>query len=224
MERAFDRELKELRTMVILLGEITTKSVMLSSELMSGKNLTLGEKIVQLEKESDARETELQKRASTLMALHQPVAGDLRLLLTSMNIGHEMERIADQCINIVQRINESSNLLDTSSLPKELIEMATRVKKMVEDALRAYVNENAELAQEVTGQDMFLDDLKTLVTEKYLDLINKRKIEPVLAVAYILLSRHIEKIGDLAKNVAEEVFYLVRGEFIRHLRFSRPYN
>lgn len=224
MERSFDLQLQELKDMVVLLGEITKKAVRLAAELTTGENLSVIEEIVRLEKESDQLETKLQKRASTLMALYQPVAGDLRWLLTSMNIAHELERIADQCLNIVQRITESKELLFSATLPIELFEMTARMQEMVDDVHQAYIRQDTELAQEIIGRDIFLDDLKTRITNKYFELITKNEVEPALAVAYILISRHIEKIGDLAKNVAEEVFYLVHGEFIKHKKVPDIYN
>jgi|YelNatPaOPRAMG01_1025707.scaffolds.fasta_scaffold08715_8 phosphate transport system protein len=216
MERNFDLQLKELKENISRLYDITNRILLLSEELITGQNLFLGQEIIYLEKESDQLETELQKKASTLMALHQPVARDLRLLLSSMNIAHELERIADQGLNIWQRMEESQSFIPFK-VPPEIYRMIELVKQMLTRAVEAYRTEDLELAKSAIRDDHFLDDLKLLVTNKYLEQIKKKEINPVLGVTFILLSRHLEKMGDLAKNVAEEAYYLIKGEFIKHL-------
>ena len=216
MERNFDLQLKELKENISRLYDITNRILLLSEELITGQNLFLGQEIIYLEKESDQLETELQKKASTLMALHQPVARDLRLLLSSMNIAHELERIADQGLNIWQRMEESQSFIPFK-VPPEIYRMIELVKQMLTRAVEAYRTEDLELAKSAIRDDHFLDDLKLLVTNKYLEQIKKKEINPALGVTFILLSRHLEKMGDLAKNVAEEAYYLIKGEFIKHL-------
>jgi phosphate transport system protein len=219
MERTFDRELKEIKNRLSVLADTTTRALTLAAELVVNSEPQLFEQIEKLEKESDSLETSLQKKAATLLALHQPVASDLRLLLSSMNVAHELERIADQCLNIAQRMEESRNFRPFSP-PAEIYEMIERAKEITTLALNSYFQEDAELAREAIRIDIFLDDLKSLITSKYLEKVKKKEINPGLGVVYILLSRHLEKIGDLAKNIAEEAFYLITGEFIRHLQLN----
>jgi len=223
MERVFDQELKQLKEKVSGLIDKVSQAVKITSELLRRQDLSLAESIVSLEQESDLMETELQKKASTLMALHQPVARDLRFLLASMNLAHELERIADQCLNISQRLTEVSSFLPLQ-WPPEIEEMISRVEEMLRLATGAYLQGSEELASQAIGQDIFLDDLKSAVTSQYLDRINQKSIEPARAVFYILLSRHLEKIGDLARNIAEESYYLIKGEFIKHLRLTDLYH
>ncbi|MGB9893079.1 MAG: phosphate signaling complex PhoU family protein, partial [Candidatus Saccharicenans sp.] len=144
-------------------------------------------------------------------------------LLASMNLAHELERIADQCQNISQRLAEARPFLPLQ-WPPEIEEMVSRVEEMLRLATGAYLRSSEELASRAIGQDIFMDDLKSTITNKYLDLINKKAIEPARAVIYILLSRHLEKIGDLAKNIAEEAYYLIKGEFIKHLNLKDLYH
>lgn len=222
-ERVFDQELRELKEKNAELMDVIRQAFDLTAELLASQNLSLADRIVELERKSDRLETELQKRASTLIALHQPVARDLRLLLVSMNVGHELERIADQCLNISQRLEETRNSLPVD-WPPEIVEMVSRTRDMFNSATGAYLQNDEELARQTIGQDLFLDDLKSAVRQKFLDLINEKAVDPARAVLFILVSRHLEKIGDLAKNIAEESYYLIRGEFIKHLRFTDIYH
>lgn len=217
MERNFDLQLRELKKKISELFEVTRRAVLLSGELITGQDLSLGREIISLEEESDRLETELQKTASTLMALHQPVARDLRLLISSMNIAHELERIADQCLNIWQRMEESQPFIPFQ-VPSEIYRMVELVKQMLSRAVESYLKEDLEAAKAAIRDDIFIDDLKVLVTGRYLEQIKKKEINPSLGVIFILLSRHLEKMGDLSKNIAEEAYYLIRGEFIKHLR------
>lgn len=222
-DRVFDQELRELKEKIAELMAVIRQAFDLTTELISGQDLSLAQDIFELEKKSDQLETELQRRASTLIALHQPVARDLRLLLVSMNVGHELERIADQCLNISQRLEETRNSLPVD-WPPEIVEMVSRTQDMLNSATGAYLQNDEELASQTIGQDLFLDDLKSAIMHKFLDLINKKAVDPARAVLFILVSRHLEKIGDLAKNIAEESYYLIRGEFIKHLRFPDIYH
>lgn len=222
-ERVFDQELGELKGKIAGLMAVIRQAFDLTAELLAGQDLSLAGRIIELEKQSDGLETELQKRAATLIALHQPVARDLRLLLVSMNVAHELERIADQCLNISQRLEETRDSLPVD-WPPEIVEMVSRSRDLLNSATGAYLQNDEELASQAIGQDLFLDDLKSAVMHKFLDLINKRAVDPARAVLFILVSRHLEKIGDLAKNIAEESYYLIRGEFIKHLRFPDIYH
>ena len=222
-ERVFDRELSEVKARVTMLISVIGQAYELTEKLLNTQNLSLVERIIDLEKESDALESELQKKASALIALHQPVARDLRFLLVSMNVGHELERIADQYLNISQRLEETRSSLPVD-WPAEIMEMVFRARDMLSSATAAYIQHDDNLARQTIGQDIFLDDLKTSVMHKYLDLINKKAVDPTRAVLFILISRHLEKIGDLARNIAEESYYLIRGEFIKHLRLPDLYH
>lgn len=222
-ERVFDRELNELKAGSAELIAVIGQAYELTDKLLTTQDLSLVEGIIELEKKSDALENKLQKKASTLIALHQPVARDLRFLLVSMNIGHELERIADQCLNISQRLEETRSSLPVD-WPAEIMEMVFRARDMLSSATGAYLRNDEQLARQTIGQDLFLDELKSAVRQRYLDLINNKAFDPTRAVLFILVSRHLEKIGDLARNIAEESYYLIRGEFIKHLRPSDIYH
>ncbi|MDH7493914.1 MAG: phosphate signaling complex protein PhoU [Candidatus Saccharicenans sp.] len=222
-ERVLDRELTKLKEKAAALIDKVNQAMNKTAELLHRQDLSLAETIISLEQESDRMESELQQKASTLMALHQPVARDLRFLLASMNLAHELERIADQCLNISQRLAEARPFLPLR-WPPEIEEMVSRAEEMLRLATGAYLQNSEELASQAIGQDIFLDDLKSAVTSKYLDRINQQSIEPARAVVYILLSRHLEKIGDLCRNIAEESYYLIRGEFIKHLKLTDLYH
>lgn len=204
-ERVFDRELMELKDGTAALISIARQTFDLTERLLTGQDLSLIGSLVELEKKSDHLETELQKRASTLIALHQPVARDLRLLLVSMNVAHELERITDQCLNISQRLEETKKSLPVD-WPAEIAEMVLRARDMLNSATEAYLQNDEKLARQTIGQDLFLDELKSAVRRRYLDLINDKAFDPARAVLFILVSRHLEKIGDLASNIAEESY------------------
>jgi len=168
-ERVFDRELIELKDRTAALMAVIRQTFDLTENLLTGQDLSLLPGIIELERKSDELETELQKRASTLIALHQPVARDLRLVLVSMNVAHELERIADQCLNISQRLEETKESLPVG-WPAEIVEMVSRTRDMLNSATAAYLQNDEYLASQAIGQDLFLDDLKSAVMHKYLDL------------------------------------------------------
>jgi phosphate transport system protein len=150
-----------------------------------------------------------------LLALHQPMAGDLRAITAAIKINTDLERVGDMAVNI----GEAARRYISHPPVKKLVDMprmATIAQDMLRGALDAYVRGNMELAQQVLDRDDVLDDLKTQIFRELLTFMlqNPATIEPALDL--ILISRHLERIGDHATNVAEDVIFMVSGRDVRH--------
>ena len=158
---------------------------------------------------------EIDRRCFKLLALHQPMAVDLRAIVSAVKINTDLERVGDLAINIAEAVRRYMRHPPV----KELIDiprMANIAQSMLRDALDAYVRRDIALAQEVLDQDDELDALKTQVFRELLTymLQDPTTIEPALDL--ILISRHLERIGDHATNVAEDVIFMVSARDVRH--------
>ena len=158
---------------------------------------------------------EIDSRCFTLLALHQPMAVDLRAIVAAVKINTDLERVGDLAINIAEA---AARYLKHPPV-KELIDiprMASIAQAMLRDALDAYVRRDTAMAQAVLNEDDALDALKTQVFRELLTymLSDPSKIEPALDL--ILISRHLERIGDHATNVAEDVIFMVTARDVRH--------
>jgi len=150
-----------------------------------------------------------------LIALHQPMAADLRLLATVVKINSEIERIADLAVNMC----ESTHFILAKPLVKPLIdlpEMAEIAQKMVSESLKSFTGSDVALAQRVLDEDDRVDDLKDQIFRELLTYMISDPSTIDRAISLILISRNIERIGDHATNIAEDVIYMVQGRDVRH--------
>jgi phosphate transport system protein len=168
------------------------------------------------------REVEIEEECLKILALHQPVARDLRRVATVLKINSDLERIADLAVNIGERTH-SLMLYPDFQMPPNLDKMAEAAISMVRDALDAFVRLDVEAARDVCLRDDRVDELNRKVISDVQALIeaNPSDIEP--AFHFYSASRHVERIADHATNIAEDVIYLVDGEIARHKHDSISY-
>ena len=163
----------------------------------------------------DALEIEIDDEVVRLIALHQPVATDLRQILTIQKICNDVERVGDHAVNIAKVARRVASL---PPLPEilELVELAVLARRMLRDSLAAYGSRNSIMAREVCARDDRVDDMRKTVRGILTDLMKKApdRINPCLA--YLRASQQLERIGDLATNISEEVVFLVEGHSIKH--------
>jgi phosphate transport system protein len=216
MSRHFVEQIEQLTERMLLMGSLVEKAIRLSIESLSSRDEGLaGEVISQIEPQINDLHMELDDRALRLLALQQPMAVDLRLITATMKINSDLERMGDQAVNIAQRAlsiithPHFGPLVDISG-------MADTVKTMVKDALDSFVGRDSLLAQEVVLRDDEVDQNRDLI---FRELIASMITDPSFiqqALDLILISRNLERIGDHATNIAEDVIYMVLGRDIRH--------
>ena len=219
-QRYFDRDLEELKNRLVHMAATAETMIDLAIRELTARDETAVEGIAGHEEEVNRLQLQIDEMVQTLIATHQPVAGDLRFLLAATRINSELERIGDLAINITQAaatIVHQPELKPLIDIPR----MAELSRKMVSDSLRAFVTGDAMLAQRVILGDDQVDALKNQVIRELLTymMADAKAIERALAL--ILISRHLERIADHATNVAEDVMYVVQGKDVRHPRMPR---
>lgn len=162
----------------------------------------------------DAEEVAIEEEAIELLALHQPMASDLRLLVTILKINSDLERVGDHAVNIAQAAERLRNTPQRPVIPPELSEMSTIALGMLRDSLDALVHRNIEEAEDVRRRDDRVDRLHESVFRVMLTHMLEANISACLQV--ILMSRNLERVADLATNISEDIVFMVKGITVRH--------
>jgi len=218
MERKFDQQLSDLKQDLLKMGGEVEESIALAMQALIERDNSLVDMVISGGKRIDDWEIRIEEACLTLIATQGPVASDLRLLTTMMKINDDLERINDQAVNIVQR----AQVLNTMPLLKPLIDiprMGELAQSMVKDALDAFVRRDVKLAKNVGKRDEKLDLFRDQIFRELITYIHEATGKPDSvdqAIYLILVSRHLERIGDNSSNIAENVSYLVDGHIVRH--------
>lgn len=189
--------------------------IQLSVRSLVERRTDLADRVIETDQQVDAQDIRIEEECLKLLALHQPVATDLRWLTTVIKVNGELERMADLACNIAER-TKALDLHPLFPVPDELNEMVAAVSEMVREALDAFVEGDAAKAVTVMESDDHVDALNRVVIANLLDRMQEDSEHIVPAMQCFSASRHLERIGDLAENLGEEIIYLVRGEIIRH--------
>ena len=214
-------EIESLKKQILGLGAIVEERVHNAVKAVSESNLLLARGVLEGDTEVDSIEVDIEEECLKLLALHQPVALDLRFIIAVLKINNDLERIGDLAVNIAHRVAPLSGLPEVRA-PFDFQEMSSRVKTMLRNALLALVNRDAKLAGEVLSSD---DEVDTIHRGVYAEICRRLKGEPdnaELLITLLSVSRNLERIADHATNIAEDVIYLLEGDIVRHGRGGRP--
>jgi phosphate transport system protein len=221
MPRHFDEELEQLKEKVLRLGSIVEVMVEYAVASLVDRDSRLAQDTIDSDQRADLLEVEIDEACIRMLALHQPAAGDLRFVTTAMKVSTDLERMADQAVNISQRAieqNDEPQLKPYIDIPI----MSQLSQQMLRDSLDAFVRKDVGLAREVIEADNKVDALKNQVFRELLTFMMEDPRTIPRAIRLILVSRHLERIADHATNIAEMVVFLVEGRNIRHASQQAP--
>lgn len=213
--RHFQEELEALQGRLLEMGGLAEERVRAVVHGLVTRDMTLIEKVLRGDEPINELHIEIDNRSFKLLALHQPMASDLRVIVAAVKINTDLERVGDLAVNIA----EAATRYVVHPPVKKLIDiphMADIAQGMLHDALDSFVRRDTSLAQQVLNADDQLDGLKTQIFRELLTymLQDPSTVEPALDL--ILVSRHLERIGDHATNIAEDVIFMVSALDVRH--------
>jgi phosphate transport system protein len=219
--RHFQEELEALQSRLLEMGGLAEERVSAAVQSLVGRNIAAIERVLYGDEPINALHVEIDNRCFKLLALHQPMATDLRAIVATVKINTDLERVGDLAVNIA----EAAKRYATHPPVKKLIDipqMGDIAQEMLHDALDAFVRRDTALAQRVLNEDDRLDGLKTQIFRELLEYMLKdpATVEPALDL--ILVSRHLERIGDHATNIAEDVIFMVSALDVRHHTPNTP--
>ena len=213
--RHFQDELEQLKARLLEMGGLAEEAVRLAVKGLVDRDRELIARVLSGDGPLNALHMEVDSRCFTLLALYQPMAVDLRAIVAAVKINTDLERVGDLAINIA----EAAERYVRHAAVKKLIDiprMAAIAQRMLRDALDAFVRRDTALAQHVLNEDDALDDLKTQIFRELLTYMLQDPVTIEPALDLILVSRHLERIGDHATNVAEDVIFMVLAKDVRH--------
>ncbi len=215
MQRHFDEELKQLKERLLIMAGMAERSVGKSIKALVDRDPKMAEAVLREDAVINQLEMEVEDTCLNLLARYQPEAKDLRTVAMVFKIVNDLERVGDQAVNISERTVD----LLREPLLKPLIDipkMALLAQEMLKDALDAFVNHDAELARAVCRRDDEVDHLNDQVYHELLVYMTHDPKTITRAIDLILVGRHLERVADHATNIAEDVYYLVKGTTIKH--------
>lgn len=215
MTRHMLREIDNLKKLILALSAVVEETVQQAVLSLSTMNLALAEKVIGGDEHIDQLEVDLEEECLKVLALYQPVTADLRFIISVLKINNDLERIADLAVNVAER---TRGLHEVGKIqpPFDCAEMGRKVLVMLKQALDALVNHDEDLARATCKLD---DEVDSQHRQNYSLVKEQIRLHPErldALVQYLSISRHLERIADLATNIAEDVLYMIEGEIVRH--------
>ena len=211
----FDEELVRLNGLVLQMGSLVEMAIKNSVQSIVERDNELARKVIDGYHQVNTLDIEIDEESIRLIALRQPMAGDLRLITTAMKITADLERMGDLAVNIAQRaieLNKEPVLKEYIDIPR----MREIAQGMTRDALDAFVKRDMKLAKDVIMRDDEIDDLKHKILSELLFLMTENSSIICRAMRVTFVAQYLERIADHATNMAEMVLYLIEGKIIRH--------
>ena len=215
MAKHLQREIENLKRKLLALGAIVETSVRDATLSIEKRDTELAQKIIDNDIDIDKTEVEVEEDCLKILALHQPVAIDLRFIVTVLKINNDLERIGDLAVNIAERAIFLSNQPKVN-ISSDLVDMAHNAQSMLKKSLDALVNHDAELAQSVCASDDIVDQLNRQMYFKIQEAILDNPEQISVLIHLLSASRHLERIADHTTNIAEDVIYMIEGKIVRH--------
>ena len=215
MTRHIERQIEHLKERILRVGTLVEEAISRSISAVINRDVALAQRVMASDEAIDRMEVEVEEECLKILALYQPVAADLRFVVAVLKINNDLERMGDLAKNIAKRVAQLEDA-GPLELPPEIRTMATLAEEMVRECLAAVVDGDPVLARRVREQDDAVDAQRQRVRKRLLEGIkgSPDRVEALLRLNSI--TKHIERIADMATNVAEDVIYMVEGEIVRH--------
>ncbi len=219
MARNLQAELDKLKERILLLGSMVEENVRNAIRAFLGNDLALAQQVKQRDDDIDDTEISVEEECLRILALHQPVASDLRFVVTVLKINNDLERIGDLAANIAKKLlflRRENKIHDAVTVPEELHDMHEKTLRLLQYSLDAFVHEDADLAYKVLVLDDEVDEAKHIIRRKLEHIQQQDPSQHVYLSSVLSITRSLERIGDHATNIAEDVIYMLQGRIIRH--------
>lgn len=215
MSKHLERDLEQLKKDILTMGAMVEEAMNRAILAMMDRRPDLAETVITGDSELDEREVAIEEACLKVLALHQPVAYDLRFIVTVMKVNNDLERMGDLAVNIAERAAFLARR-EPLRAPLKIPHLMEAVQAMVREALDALVNADAVAARRVCDQDNAVDDMNREMYRQLQELMRSDPETIERGIQTLSVSRSLERIADQATNIAEDVIFLVQGEIVRH--------
>jgi phosphate transport system protein len=211
----FHQQLAQLKDKLLAMAALSQQALEFSVEAYLERDMALCDHVLEIEEAINAAETTVDEMAYELLAKEQPMAIDLRFILSVIKINGDLERIGDQAANIAERAQKMQTQPEIS-LPVDIQEMGEKTGVMIRTAIQALLEADAKMADTVLSMDDEVDDMNRAVQEELVETMQQHSLVSEQALTAILISRNLERAADHATNIAEDVIFWLRGSDVRH--------
>ncbi len=211
----FQQNLEELKERLLVMAGMAEQAIQRSIEAYNTRDLNLCELVFRSEPAINRLEREIDQLALDLLAMEQPMAVDLRFILSVIRINADLERVGDQGVNIAVRVREMGAFANID-LPVDIPKLASLASAMIRRALQAFIEADAEMAESVLMLDDQVDEMNDAAFYALSSLIKEKPELTPQSLSALIISRNLERVGDHATNIAEDVIFWVRGADVRH--------
>ena len=222
MTKHIQRQTEILKQKILYVGTLVEEAIAKAIAALINRDAALAKKVIDADNDIDRMEVDVEEECLKILALYQPVAADLRFVVAVLKINNDLERMGDLAQNIAKRVVYLSKA-DPMDLPIDFRSMAAKSQVMVKQSLDALVNSDAALARQVRGEDDEVDRARQQIRDQIMEAIRKHPTRVEYLLKLNSVSKHLERLADMATNVAEDVIYMVEGEIVRHLRTTEPF-
>ena len=219
IRKQFTKELENIKKRILTLGALVEERVQMALKAIDANDSELAQKIIKTDYEIDETEVEIEEECLKVLALHQPMAIDLRFLIAVIKINAELERIGDEAVNIAERVGVTAKR-EQLDFYFDYSFMGEKAQAMLKMSLDALIKLDNDLAFKVLLMDDEVDTIKKEAYDKIKTAMRENSNKIGYLINLFLISRHLERMADHATNIAEEVVYLVEGEIIRHAPYQ----
>ncbi len=215
------RQIEQLKKMILTLGTRVEEAVQDAITALASRDAELAQQVIARDSEIDLMEIDVEEECLKTLALHQPVAFDLRYVVAVLKINSDLERIADLATNVSEQVTFLVMEPRIESIPVDLCSMMKRVQSMLRRCLDALIHVDVETAQSVRQTDDEVDQIHRAMYVFLEERVAADASQYPQLIHYLTISRQFERMADHAVNIAEDVLYLARGEIMRHERIPR---
>lgn len=221
MAKQLPRQIEALKQKILFVGTLVEEATAKAIAALINRDRNLANAVIDSDDEIDRMEVDVEEEVLKILALYQPVAADLRFVVAVLKINNDLERMGDLAKNIAKRVVFLSNC-ERFDLPVDFRGMANRTQSMVKQSLDALVNSDQLLAQKVREADDEVDAMRRIIETQIEQQIAQHPERTDCLIRLSSVARHLERISDMATNIAEDVIYMVDGEIVRHHRSGEP--
>ena len=214
------REIAELKRRILEQSALIEETVYKAVKAVESRNATLAREVIDGDKRIDLAEVEIEEDCLKILALHQPVATDLRFIVAVLKINNDLERRGDLAVNIASRALKLSAITTSPEVAIDFQDGESKVQQMLRQSLQSLVNLDEALAKLVCSSDDAVDDINRSVHKQVIQAIKEHPSDVERLILLLSVSRNLERIADHATNIAEDVLYMIRGEIVRHSNLS----
>ena len=215
MERQFDQQMEKLKKRILKMCSLVDEQVENAIKCIEEEDHELAKLVIERDDKVDKYDLKIDKICQKIIALNQPVAMDLRLIMSALTINNNLERIGDISVNIAENfliLKKKPQFLDRT----HVVQMFKVAKEMIRNSIDSFVNNDPKLAQKVIETDKIMDNYNIENHQILINIMKENSDNIESAVAVLVISRMLERMGDHATNIAEDVFFIVEAQLIKH--------